>query len=99
MARKSGSGRRFNGNLHLKIRIRLTERMTKREMLRRFKRTMETGAVQDGLELVVIDWEREVGEKHYPGAAMGKEALQALEDMYRVMTAPGFTGRVEVVEP
>jgi anti-sigma factor RsiW len=90
--------RRKTGALHLKIRVRVTERMTKREMLRRFKRTVENGAVQPGLEIVLIDWEKATSTRLRSGEYMGREAEAALAQMYRMMISPGWTGRVEVVD-
>jgi hypothetical protein len=86
------------GPLHLKIRVRVTARMTKREMLRRFKRTIENGAVQPGIEILLLDWEKGKGKKVKAGEYMGPAAEAALAKMYRAMLAPGWRGRVEVVD-
>lgn len=86
--------------LSLKLRIRLTERMTKREALRRLKRTLTTGVVQPGIEVRWIDWasgeEGVLREGHYSERTR-TTAMDALRDFYRAISHGNTQARVEVV--
>lgn len=90
--------RRVLPPLHLKIRVTLTQRMTKREVLRRLRRTVGTGTVQRGLNVHTIDWGSGVGRHYREGEYLGTDAADALQDFYRAILHPNTTVRVEVVD-
>lgn len=85
--------------LHLKLRVRVTERMTKREMLRRLRRTVETGTMQEGIEVAWLDWQTGEGRRARGGVYKLDAAVHAaLTQFYRAIVSPGWRGRVEVVD-
>jgi hypothetical protein len=86
--------------LELKLRVRLTERMTKQEALRRLKRTLQSGTVQPGIDVYWIDWRtrREGRVRARGGEYANQQAWSALRDFYRALTAGGTEARIAVVE-
>ena len=91
--------RRKHKKLHLKIRVKLTESMTKADAKVLIWRSVRTRIVQKGIELSWIDWSR--AQAHGPmkgGEYIGKAAHDALVDFYWAIMAPGSKTRISVVK-
>lgn len=90
--------RRGKRKLHLKIRVRLTEPMTRRDARDKLARTVRTGIVQPGIELAWIDWRRpRKAGRAAGGSYLGAEALDALREFYGALTHDDTRTRVEVI--
>lgn len=93
MPRKGGE------DIHIKIRVSLTESMSKQEAVRRLRTTIKTRIVQEGIELHWLDWsapERK-GSANY-GSYLEDEAHDALVNFYYALTAPNRRLRIAVVD-
>lgn len=86
--------------LHLKLRVRLTERMSRREAMRRLRRTVETGVAQRGVDVSWINWESgEEGRIQRDGRyRTPAKVRQALRDFYHAITHGGSDVRIARVE-
>lgn len=85
--------------LHLKLRVRLTDHMSRREAMRRLRRTVETGVAQRGIEVSWIDWESgEEGKLRGGQYKTPAKVRQALRDFYDAIIHPGADVRIARVE-
>lgn len=73
----------------LKVRVRVLEHMTVREMWDRIQRAAESRVVPSGIELMVMDWEREGGGRGrvQSGSYIGDDLIDALHLMIGLMRA------------
>ena len=91
--------RKIHKPLHLKIRVKLTEPMTKADAKVLIWRSVRTRIVQKGIELSWINWSR--AEGHGPmkgGEYIGKAAHDALVDFYWAIMHPNTKTRIDVVK-
>ena len=91
--------KRKRSPLHLKIRVVLTEQMTKADAKALIWKSVRTRIIQKGIELAWIDWSR--AEAHGPmqsGEYIGDDAHDALVDFYYAIMDKGSRTRIEVVE-
>ena len=90
---------REKSRLHVKVRIRTTRRMTKRDALDKLRRTVRTGVVQEGIELAWIDWKSPgTARRERGGTYLGKDALAALREFYDAIHHEDTRTRVEVID-
>ena len=90
--------RKHAGALTLKLRVRTTERMTKGTMLRRLRRTLDTGTLQPGIELDWIDWASRKTGKLHEGMYLGADAEEALYKFFHALVDAGTAARIAVVD-
>ena len=69
--------RRREGNLQIKFRLVITERMTKSEAMRKLRRAIRSGYVPKGIEIHWVDWAK---ERRY-GHAPSEGRVENLEEM------------------
>ena len=83
--------------LHIKIRVKLLRPMMKSEAVKKLRRTVETGIVQEGIELGYVDWRSGKGTHVKSGTYLDQDALNALVEFHAAITAATKT-RIAVVE-
>lgn len=97
--RNAAKGAKHGRRLHVKIRVRLTRRMSKADALAKLKRTVRTGVVQEGIELAWIDWRSPgTARRERGGTLLGKDALAALREFYNAIHHEDTRTRVEVID-
>lgn len=85
--------------LHVKVRIKLTRRMTVKQAREKLRRTVRTGIVQEGIELAWIDWKSPgTARRERGGTYLGTEALEALRTFYHAIHHEQTRTRVEVID-
>jgi hypothetical protein len=86
-------------NLHLKIRVRTTRRMSVGEVRAKLRRTVRTGIVQEGIELAWINWRRPgTARRAGSGTYLDDDAVHALRDFYGAIHHEDTRTRFEVID-
>lgn len=84
--------------LHLKVRVIVTEPMTVGTMRSKVRRTLRTGIVQRGIDIAWVNWRRLGDAGHAKGGTyLDDEALEALREFYGLIHHEDTKTRIEVV--